>query len=373
MWRWGKQVQVGLGGPGDACWFGILAARAWGLHVHDARWLVTVSEIRLGFCYLGSGGGGEEGVAGNLHAECGKRSKVCCKTGRVPETPRFSLPSLSHTLAWSRSRFPSLQRAPCARSASDVDCDCDVSVVVVFIYFCFFFYVYKISSLSVSGFRLYCGGCAAAEATAPTMTTTTTKTAMTTPAITYMSWRYHLSGSIFNPRVTSNGRQTVPYDPHDPLPKYPWSASSLLLPLFFFWFIFVASSRNCASISIITDKPIDRQSATAYRCYCSCFFSCATKIEAKASTNTRVNFPQLELELLQSSRHGKDSPSYSRHIALPLLLLSGANSLQGLRSEWGESQTQPRQIFQFNIHCCGLSRGGEGDGGTLRAAGGSFL
>lgn len=107
MWRWGKQVQVGLGGPGDACWFGILAARAWGLHVHDARWLVTVSEIRLGFCYLGSGGGGEEGVAGNLHAECGKRSKVCVKMlqnwSRTRDAPLLSAISLPHSRVVSLS------------------------------------------------------------------------------------------------------------------------------------------------------------------------------------------------------------------------------------------------------------------------------
>lgn len=156
-----------------------------------------------------------------MHAECGKRGKVCVKMlqnwSRTRDAP-LSLRHLSRTLS-------PVSLSLAVPSASTLCALCQQRRLRLrrqrrrCLYLFLFFYVYKISSLSVSGFRLYCGGCAAAEATATTMTMTTT--AMTTPAITYMSWRYHLSGSIFNPRVTSNGRQAVPYDPHDPLPKYP--------------------------------------------------------------------------------------------------------------------------------------------------------
>lgn len=192
----------------------------------------------------------------------------CCKTGRVPETP-LSLSAIS--LALSRSRFPSLQRAPCARSASNGDCD--ASVAVVFIYFVFlrlqnfFTFGFGFSTLlrrlrsrrgdvdgddddddgdgggdDDAGYYLY--------------------------ELALSSERQHFQSESDKQRTPSRAVRSARSVAKISVIRVFSSLSSS----FFFWLFFVASSRNCASKSIITDKPIDRPSATANRCYCSCFF-----------------------------------------------------------------------------------------------------
>lgn len=222
--------------------------------------------------------GEEEGVAGNLHAECGKRSKVCVKMlqnwSRTRDAP-LSLPSLSHTLvAWSRSRFPSLQRAPCARSASDADCDCDVSVAVVFIYFCFFL---RLQNFFTFGFgfstllrrlRSRRGDGADDDDDDDDDGDGDDDAGYYLYELALSSERQHFQSESDKQRTPNRAVRSARSVAKISVIRVFSSSSSS----FFFLFIFVASSRNCASISIITDKPIDRQSATANRSYCSCFF-----------------------------------------------------------------------------------------------------